>query len=296
MRPTRASLYTSIALAMLAFAGNSLLCRLALKATTLDAATFSSVRLLAGAVFLSALVGWQSRGKEAVSQASWPSAFALWAYAAAFSFAYLGLQAGAGALILFGAVQLTMTSVGLARGERLRPRQLAGVLLAFAGLVYLLLPGVATPPLESACLMFAAGIAWAIYSLRGKNAKNPLATTAGNFRLATLPALVVSLGTLGSASFDAQGLAYAIASGAITSGAGYAIWYSVLPQIGATQAATVQLTVPVLAALGAVLLLGESPTLRLAVATVAVLGGVAMTLRPSPGSAGVPPASSLPRP
>lgn len=266
-----------VALSLLAFAGNSLLCRIALRQTAIDPATFTSARLLAGALFLGFLV-WR-RGGAPAAAASWPSALALWAYAAAFSYAYLGLTAATGALILFGAVQIAMTAGAVLRGERPGAWQAAGILLALGGLVYLLLPGVAAPPAASAALMLAAGTAWAVYSLRGKKAQDPLATTAGNFRLAVLPALLLSLATLGHATPDPRGLAYAVASGAITSGAGYAIWYSVLPRIAATQAAAVQLTVPLIATLGAVLLLGEAPTLRLAVAAVVVLGGVAMTLR-----------------
>jgi drug/metabolite transporter (DMT)-like permease len=273
----------AIALAMLAFAGNSLLCRLALRDTEIDAASFTSVRMAAGALFLALLI-WRRSGSP-LPPASWPSALALWGYAAAFSYAYLGLTAATGALILFGSVQIGMTAAGAVRGERPGLRQTAGILLALGGMVYLLLPGVAAPPLSSAVLMITAGVAWAIYSLRGKKSGDPLATTAGNFRLAVLPALVLSLATYGQASLDPRGLLFAALSGAITSGAGYAVWYSVLPKITATQAATVQLTVPVIAALGAILLLGEAPTLRLAIAAVVVLGGVAMTLRRQPISA-----------
>lgn len=266
-----------IALAMLAFAGNSLLCRLALRETEIDAASFTSVRLAAGAIFLAFLV-WRRSGAP-LPPASWPSALVLWAYAAAFSYAYLGLTAATGALILFSSVQIGMTAAGAARGERPGPRQTLGILLALGGLVYLLLPGVTAPPLPSAALMMIAGIAWAIYSLRGKKSGDPLATTAGNFRLAVLPALALSLATVQQAELDPKGVLYAILSGAVSSGAGYAIWYGVLPRITATQAATVQLTVPVIAALGAIVLLGEAPTFRLAIAAVVVLGGVAMTLR-----------------
>lgn len=267
-----------VAVAMLAFAGNSLLCRLALRQTEIDPATFTGVRLAAGALFLGFLV-WRRSAPAEGSGASWPSALALFAYAAAFSYAYLGLTAATGALILFGAVQIAMTAAGVARGERPGGWQVAGIALALGGLVYLLLPGVAAPPAASAALMIAAGCAWAVYSLRGRSSRDPLATTAGNFRLAVAPALILSLASLPHASLDARGFAYAIASGAITSGAGYAVWYSVLPRLAATQAAVVQLTVPVIAALGAVLLLGEAPTLRLAIAAAVVLGGVALTLR-----------------
>lgn len=273
------ALLLRICLAMLAFAGNSLLCRLALRETAIDPASFTSVRLASGAL----LLGWLLRRRDPAVPAGgdWPSALALWAYAAGFSYAYVGLTAATGALLLFGAVQLTMIGVGLARGERLVALQSAGLLLALAGLAWLLLPGVAAPPPERAALMVVAGVAWGIYSLRGKGARNPTAVTAGNFRRAALPALLLSLlALLGLApwSIDPAGFGYALASGALASGAGYALWYAVLPQIGAAQAATLQLSVPVIAAAGGVLLLGEALTLRLVLASVVVLGGVALVL------------------
>lgn len=277
------SVLIRITLAMLAFAGNSLLCRLALRETAIDPASFTSVRLASGALFLAWLLSRRGAAGRSAARAAgdWPSALALWAYAAGFSYAYLGLSAATGALLLFGAVQLTMIGVGLARGERLVPLQSAGLLLAIGGLVWLLLPGAASPSMQHAGLMVMAGVAWGVYSLRGKGAGDPTAVTAGNFRRATLPALLLSLlGLLGWAPFslDAAGLACALASGALASGAGYALWYSVLPQLAAAQAATLQLSVPILAAIGGVLLLGEVLTWRLAFAAVIVLGGVALVL------------------
>ncbi len=267
---------------MSAFAGNSLLCRAALRDTTIDAASFTLLRLLSGALFLAWLV--YRRGVVAAAQRPHKgdaiSALALWAYAAAFSFAYLGLTAATGALILFGTVQLLMTGTALWRGERLAPRQAAGMLLAMAGLVYLLLPGVAAPSWRSGALMVLAGVAWGVYSLRGRASTDPLAVTAGNFKLAVLPALALSGLALPHFAWDGSGATYAVASGALASGAGYAIWYSVLPHLRATQAATVQLCVPVLAALGGVALLGESLSLRLVVAAMVVLGGVALVSLP----------------
>jgi len=273
------ALLLRICLAMLAFAGNSLLCRLALRETTIDPTSFTSVRLASGALLLGCLL--RRREPAVPAGGDWPSALALWAYAAGFSYAYVGLSAATGALLLFGAVQLTMIGVGLARGERLVALQSAGLLLALVGLAWLLLPGVAAPPPERAALMVIAGVAWGIYSLRGKGARNPTAVTAGNFRRAALPALLLSLlALLGLApwSIDLPGFGYALASGALASGAGYALWYAVLPQIGAAQAATLQLSVPVIAAAGGVLLLGEALTLRLVLASVVVLGGVALVL------------------
>ncbi len=266
------------ALALLAFAGNSLLCRAALAGGTVDAASFTSLRLLSGAVFLALLL--RLRGMKA--QGDVLSALALWGYAAAFSFAYLGLSTATGALILFGTVQLTMSGAGLLRGERWSVAQALGTLLAAAGLVYLLLPGVAAPPWAQGLLMMFAGVAWGVYSLRGRGGADPLARTAGNFAIAVLPALAMSALLWRGAAIDARGAMAAIASGALASGAGYAIWYSVLPSIRAATAATVQLCVPVLAALLGVLLLGEAMSLRLAIASVVVLSGVALaTLVPA---------------
>jgi drug/metabolite transporter (DMT)-like permease len=210
---------------------------------------------------------------------SWRSALALWLYAAAFSEAYVALTAGTGALLLFGAVQLTMLSTAFARGERFRVRQSLGLALAVGGLVVLVLPGVARPALGAALWMALAGVAWGVYTLRGRSARDAIAVNAGNFWRASILALAVGVLRTGSLDFDASGAGYAVASGALASGCGYALWYAVLPRLAATTAATVQLAVPVLAALAGVLLLGEPLTVRLAVASVAVLGGVAATLR-----------------
>lgn len=264
------------ALAMLAFAGNSLLCRLALKHTAIDAASFTTVRLVSGALVLWLIV--RLRGGTRAGAGNWPSAIALFAYAGAFSFAYVSLPAASGALLLFGAVQATMIGVGLWRGERLLALQVLGMLLALAGLIGLLLPGLSAPPLGSALLMIGAGVAWGVYSLRGKGAGDPIRVTAGNFLRAAPIAGVMSLVTLWTAAWDAAGLLYALASGAVTSGIGYAIWYTALPALKATSAASVQLSVPVIAALGAIVLLGEPLTLRLVTASVAILGGIALVI------------------
>jgi drug/metabolite transporter (DMT)-like permease len=263
-------------LAMLAFAGNSLLCRLALKHTAIDAASFTTVRLVSGALVLWLIV--RLRGGGRVGDGNWPSAIALFAYAGAFSFAYVSLPAASGALLLFGAVQATMIGVGLWRGERLRALQISGMLLALGGLIGLLLPGLAAPPLGSALLMIGAGVAWGIYSLRGKGAGDPIQVTAGNFLRAAPIAAALSIATLAAAAWDTVGLLYAVASGALASGIGYAIWYTALPALKATTAATVQLSVPVIAALGAILLLAEPLTWRLAFASVAILGGIALVI------------------
>lgn len=273
------------AIAMLAFAGNSLLCRVALKHTAIDPASFTTVRLVSGALALWLIA--RLRAPAATGQGNWLSALALYAYAAGFSFAYVNLAAASGALLLFGAVQATMIGRGIAAGERLAPRQLAGLLLALAGLVGMLLPGLTAPPLGGALLMMGAGVAWGIYSLRGKGAGDATRVTAGNFLRAAPIAMAVSaalalagggVGGTGGTAIDGPGLLYAVASGALTSGIGYAIWYAALPALQATSAATVQLSVPVIAALGGVVFLGEALTLRLVAASVAILGGIALVI------------------
>ena len=263
-------------LALRAFAGNSLLCRAALSRTGIDAASFTAVRLLSGALMLWVLVAL--RGKARAGKGSWLSALALFAYAAGFSFAYLQLSAAAGALILFGAVQTTMIAYGLWSGERLRAAQLSGLVLAGAGLVGLLLPGLSAPPLTGALLMLGAGSAWGMYSVRGKGAGDPLEVTAGNFLRSVPMALGLSVLLLRGAAFDPAGVWYAFLSGALTSGVGYAIWYAAWPSLRSTTAAAVQLSVPVIAGLGGAVFLDEPVTLRLLAASVAIIGGIALVV------------------
>jgi drug/metabolite transporter (DMT)-like permease len=263
-------------LAMIAFAGNSLLCRAALKHTSIDAASFTTIRLISGAVMLSLVV--RMRRGTRIDGGNWLSAFALFAYAAGFSFAYVSLPAATGALLLFGAVQATMISHGIWTGERLRRLQLIGLMLAFGGLVGLLLPGLSAPPLYGSVLMLGAGVAWGVYSLRGKGAGDPTRVTAGNFLRAVPIAAALSLLMLNGISLDNAGFWYAAASGALASGIGYAIWYTVLPALKATHAATVQLSVPVIAAVGGIVFLGEPITLRLVLASVAILGGIVLVI------------------
>ncbi len=263
-------------LAMIAFAGNSLLCRLALKSTAIDAASFTTVRMLSASVVLGLLIGFKPGVYR--NSGNWPSALALFAYAAGFSFAYINLSAGTGALLLFGAVQATMIGVGIYKGERLAGLRLLGFLLAIAGLITLLLPGLSAPPFLSAVSMIGAGVAWGIYSLRGKGVGSPIAATAGNF-LRTLPLTAcLSLLMFQHLSFDNAGIVYAVLSGALTSGIGYAIWYQVLPSLRSTTAATVQLSVPVIAAAGGILLLGEPLGWRLLVASFAILVGIMLVI------------------
>jgi drug/metabolite transporter (DMT)-like permease len=272
----RTRIFGLTSLAMIAFASNSLLCRAALKQTSIDAATFTFVRIFSGAAALWLIMkmrrtAWKDAG-------NWFSATALFVYAAAFSFAYNTLSAGTGALLLFGAVQATMILWGFRKGERLRAIQLIGLVVAVSGLVLLLLPGLSAPSLSGSILMLGAGVAWGIYSLRGKGEKNPASATAGNFLRAVPFAVVVSIIMLPWARLDRAGIDYAVISGAITSGLGYVIWYSALPGFKAASAATVQLSVPVLAATGGILILGEPITFRYFVASIAVLGGIALVV------------------
>jgi drug/metabolite transporter (DMT)-like permease len=270
-------------LAMLAFAGNSLLCRLALKDTGIDAASFTSIRIMSGAIVLWLIVRLRSGAHRATG--SWGSALALFFYAAGFSFAYVSLTAATGALLLFAAVQVTMIGVGLWRGERLGAWQILGLTAASAGLVGLLLPGLAAPPLLGSALMVGAGVAWGIYSLRAKGAGDPASATAGNFVRAVPFAVGLSVAMLPFFSVDQAGIWYAVASGALTSGIGYAVWYTALRGLTATSAATVQLSVPVIASVGGVLLLNEAVTLRLLVTSVVILGGVALVILGKPRAA-----------
>jgi drug/metabolite transporter (DMT)-like permease len=264
------------ALAMLAFAANSLLCRQALAHSAIDPATFTTVRIASGALTLWLIV--RRRRGVAASGGSWPASLALFVYAAAFSFAYTQLTAATGALLLFGAVQVTMVGVGLAHGERLRGLGLAGFAVALLGLVALLLPGLSAPPWSAAALMLSAGAAWGVYSLGGRGQHDPLGATAGNFARALLPAIALSAATITAASADPVGLLCAVGSGAVASGVGYAIWYAALPHLSTTAAATAQLSVPIVAALAAAVVLDEPLTIRVATCSAIVLGGIALVL------------------
>lgn len=272
--PARLLLLT--ALTMTAFAANSILCRLALRTTAIDPATFTLIRLICGAATLWLIVRF--RNGRNVHAGNWTAAFSLFAYAGAFSFAYVSLSAGTGALILFGAVQATMILYGLLRGERLTPLQTGGLALAIGGLLALLLPGATAPHLGGAALMTAAGIAWGAYSLLGRGNTQPIETTSGNFLRASVFGGLLSLACIGVFEWDPRGAALAALSGAVASGLGYAIWYTVLPALRATQAATVQLSVPAIAALGGVLLLDERLSMRLVLCSAAILGGIALVL------------------
>lgn len=264
-------------LCMVAFASNSVLARVALKQTGIDAASFTAIRLISGAVVLLLVV--RSANRTSGQRGSWWSGAALFAYAASFSFAYVSLPTATGALLLFGAVQVTMIVYGLWVGERLVKLQLAGLLLAFGGLGLLFLPGLSIrPPLASSLLMIGAGVCWGIYSLRGKGVGDPLRITAGNFARAAAFTVVLSILLLDRLSLDIAGVSYAVVSGGLTSGLGYVIWYTAMPALKATSAAIVQLSVPVIAAVGGIVFLGESITFRLVLASSAILGGIALVI------------------
>jgi drug/metabolite transporter (DMT)-like permease len=263
-------------LALIAFSANSILCRLALRPRAIDPATFTAIRLVSGALILAAIA--RARGTARVANSR--SAFALAAYAVPFSFAYLELDASIGALLLFAAVQLTIFAVALMHGERPRRGEWVGLLLAGGGLVALLAPGVRAPEPIGALLMILAGVAWGAYTIRGRGTRDPIAATAGNFLAAAplgLAALAIAA-LVGEVHATWSGVALAVASGAIASGLGYAIWYAALPGLHAAQAGVAQLAVPAITALAGVLLLGEVPTARLMIAGPVILGGVASAL------------------
>ena len=263
--------------AMVAFAANSVLCRAALGGGEIDAASFSAIRLLSGAVALSAIHAVR-RGARTPRRAGWFSAALLFLYAVPFSFAYNTLTTGTGALILFAAVQATMLVAGLASGERPRLLQWIGLAAALGGMMYLVLPGVTAPSPTGSVLMAVAGIAWGLYSLHGRGAVDPLGESRDNFVRSVPMVAVVSLLSVGDFEMTPVGALLAVTSGALASGAGYVIWYTALGGLTATFAATVQLSVPVIAAAGGVLVMGESVTFRLVLSSVLILGGVALAL------------------
>jgi drug/metabolite transporter (DMT)-like permease len=271
-----ARLIAMICFAMLAFAANSLLCRLALKHTNIDAASFSVVRLASGVLVLWLICAL--RRSSSTIKGSWKGAAALFVYVFAFSFAYRHLETGTGALLLFGAVQLSMVLYGVFKGERMHTLAVVGFVLAIVGLVSLLLPGAAAPDPVSALTMLLSGVAWGIYSLLGKTVADPLATTTGNFLRSIPLVLMASVPFLSALRWDPQGILYAVLSGALASGVGYAVWYVAVRHLAAFQAATVQLSVPILASLAGIVFLGESLSVRMVLASIAVLGGVALVL------------------
>lgn len=273
------------AAALVGFAANSVLCRLALRGAEIDAASYTALRLVSGAVVLAALAWPRSSASRTMPRGRWGSALALFVYAAPFSFAYVRIHTGVGALVLFGCVQTTMLAWAIARGERPRPIVWLGLAIAAGGLVVIARPGGGAPDAVGAAMMASAGVAWGVYSLRGKGAGDPLAATAGNFvRTVPMAAVLVAVVALADGSTDAshvsgRGALLATASGAIASGLGYTFWYAALRGLTATRAAVLQLLVPLLAAAAGVALLGEAISTRLVVAAAAITGGVALAIR-----------------
>jgi drug/metabolite transporter (DMT)-like permease len=265
------------AVAMIAFAANPVLCRLALGGEpepAIDAWSFTAVRLGSGALTLLALVAVRRLPRE--DNGSWKGAAFLTLYALPFSFAYLALDTGTGALLLFGAVQLTMIVLGLRGGERPGWLEWVGLLGAAGGVVYLVFPGVTAPDPLGAGVMALAGIGWGLYSVAGKSPGNPTVVTAGNFTRAAVVIVPLSAAAIPWMAWSAEGFALAAASGAVASGCGYAVWYAALKYLPATRAALVQLSVPPIAAAGGVWLAGEGITLRLAVSSAVILGSIGL--------------------
>ena len=272
----RGIVYTAVA--MLAFAGNSILCRMALRDGAIDPASFTSIRLLSGALALLLIVRLTTGSSAISGHGGWISSSMLFAYAICFSYAYVSLHAGVGALILFGCVQGTMIAMAFWSGDRPNLSEWMGWLLASGGLVWLLLPGIEAPSPGGAALMALAGIAWGVYSIRGRGETDALAATCSNFALSLAFVGVLTVVTYGTASISNRGVLFAILSGALTSGIGYVIWYAALNHLRAMQAALVQLSVPAITAAGGVALLGEPVSVRLLAAGALILGGIGIAV------------------
>lgn len=262
------------ALALIAFAANSVLCRLALGANAIDASSFTNIRLFSGAIMLFLIFKLSNNKSQKHSKGNWVSSFMLFLYAITFSYAYITLDTGTGALILFGSVQITIILLSIISGHRLNIYEWMGVTVAFLGFVYLILPGISSPSLIGFSLMTVAGIAWGIYTLKGKESKNPLADTAFNF-IRTIPFLIILFAfTFQNSNYTMEGIILASISGGITSGIGYTIWYMAIDGLTKIQTAVVQLLVPIIAAFGGVIFVAEKITIRLIIASTLVLGGI----------------------
>jgi drug/metabolite transporter (DMT)-like permease len=265
-------------LALIAFAANSVLCRLALGNEAIDASSFTGIRLLSGAIALFIILSIKGSNNGPASKGSWIAGFVLFLYAITFSYAYHSVDTGTGALILFGSVQITMIILSLVSGTRLHSIEWFGVILAFSGFVYLILPNITTPSINGFILMTISGISWGIYTLKGRNSNNPLMDTTYNF-LRTIPFVAVFAAfTMQNMSYSSEGMVLALLSGAITSGVGYTIWYIALGGLSSTQAAVIQLSVPVIAAIGGVIFISEVITIRLFISAIIVLSGILMVV------------------
>ena len=265
-------------LALIAFAANSILCRLALGSEAIDASSFTVMRLLSGTIVLLIIIGSTRNITGVSTKGSWFASFMLFIYAVTFSYAYISLDTGTGALILFGSVQITMILLSFIAGTRLHFTEWAGVTIAFTGFVYLILPGVTAPSMIGFLLMTVAGIAWGIYTLKGRSSKSPLMDTAYNFFRTTPLIILLALFTMNNTNYSYEGILLALLSGGITSGIGYAVWYIALGGLSSTQAAVLQLSVPVIAALGGVIFVSEAITFRLIVSAAIILGGILLVI------------------
>lgn len=274
------------ALALIAFAANSVLCRLALGNEAIDAASFTVIRLLSGIIMLFIIMCATQLIKQSAipnnektsSKGSWFGSVLLFVYAVTFSYAYISLDTGTGALILFGTVQITMIVLSLISGTRLHSSEWTGVIIAFIGFIYLILPDITTPSVTGFVLMTISGIAWGIYTLQGRSCENPLTDTAYNF-LRTIPLItILTIISLKGMNYTTEGIVLAALSGGIASGIGYAIWYIALGGLSSSQAAVLQLSVPAIAALGGVIFVSEAITLRFAISSAMVLGGILLVV------------------
>lgn len=265
-------------MALIAFAANSVLCRLALGNEAIDAPSFTGIRLLSGAITLFIILSIKGSNKGTLSKGSWPAGLMLFLYAITFSYAYLSVDTGTGALILFGSVQITMIMLSLVSGTRLHLIEWSGVIIALTGFIYLILPDITTPSVNGFVLMTVSGMSWGIYTLKGRGSKNPLMDTTYNF-LRTIPFVaLLAIFTTQNMSYSFEGIILALISGAITSGVGYTIWYIALGGLSSTQAAVLQLSVPVIAAIGGVVFVSEEITIRLIISATIVLSGILMVV------------------
>ena len=274
MSPLRLKIFFLTSLALIAFAANSVLCRLALGASTIDAASFTIIRLLSGTVVLAIILKVFIKNQEKSTKGSWSASFMLFLYAATFSFAYISLETGTGALILFGAVQISIIFISLLSGKRLHATEWIGVLVAFLGFVFLILPGLTSPSALGFGLMSIAGVAWGIYTLQGRSSGNPLMDTTYNFLRTTPLVALLAFWSLPYVAYSLEGILLAMMSGGVASGIGYTIWYHALGGLSSTEAAVVQLFVPVIAAVGGIIFVAEPITFRLTLSAFLILGGI----------------------
>lgn len=269
---------------MIAFAANSVLCRMALKGTSLTPQEFTAIRLISGSLILFPIILWKRKQIDFEPLKTFVKGIPLFTYALFFSLAYTQIGAGVGALILFASVQITMVGISIYQGNRLNKIEWCGFLLAFGGLIYLLFPGLSSPPIMSATLMLVSGISWGIYSLLGKGVKDPIIATAKNFLVAGLLSCFLIIFTKFNIDYTGEGFLLAVVSGAVTSGLGYVLWYLTLRDITTTVASIVQLSVPIIAAFGGVLFISESLSIRLAVSTIIIFGGIFLTIKGKPST------------